>query len=211
MLYAAEGCESWETHRWYSEAPSAAGVGNAVLGANLEVSHHLDALEPGGGDLLEVGVLLIGGSGFDGERVVKLCVLPKISGPSRAGTAGRAARDPVRSNRIARAISQKGHISDLPLAFRAPNLKTAARGGSKAFGEPRPGNAPGRRGPSRCQWENQARRCCCRGGRPQRASRRRRGPRRPSWRGRSRRPAAWRPWAGARARRRTRCHPRGWG
>ena len=45
-------------------AERGAGVGNAVLGANLEVSHHLDALEPGGGDLLEVGVLLIGGSGF---------------------------------------------------------------------------------------------------------------------------------------------------
>lgn len=148
--------------------------------------------------------------GGGGQRV-KLQLLPNVLGPSRAGTAGRAARDFGRIARIARAISRKGPILDPSLASRAPRVKTSAVFGSRVCGKPRPGNAPGRRGPSQCRWVRRARPCCCRGGRPPRASRHRRGPRRPSWRGRSRHPAAWRPWAGARAPRRTRCHPRGWG
>ena len=95
-------------------AEGGAGVGNAVLGANLHVRHHLDALEPGGGDLLEVGVLLVEGSGWRRSAGGEIAAVTKCFGAISRGTAGRAARDFGRIVRIARAISRKGPILDPP-------------------------------------------------------------------------------------------------
>ena len=139
----------------FGGAECGASVGNAVFGADLEVSHHFYALEPGGHDLPGLGVLFQSSlGGGEGQLVGNFACYLKLF--SRGTRGGRAARDRASMHGSPRRNREKHKFLILVSRLAVYNL-TLRVGKRESILRPRPINAPGRRGPSRWHGGSPAR------------------------------------------------------